>query len=524
MSNYLNQDNALFVRNLKNDIYVDKTLLIKKTNALLGTDYAFMCVTRPRRFGKSMALSMLNAYYSKGCDSRELFKSLKIYSDPSFESHLNKHNVIWIDMAQIYTDLRENKKMFVNEVSRVIRADLDEAFPGILTEEEDNLRKSLAKINDRTGERFVFLIDEWDVVFRESEDDKKLCEDCLELYRNLFKSQAAGKYVDLVYMTGILPIRRYNSDSALNNFTEYSMIEPDGIPDSFGFTESEVKDLCEKWSMDFSEVKSWYDGYRLKGMEIYNPRSVVKAMTGHECDDYWLATASTESAERYMRYDGGALKSELVKMLAGDRVPVNVTLFRNDLTQVNSRDAALTVLIHLGYLGYEKESKECFIPNREIADEIANAIQNIRWVRHNPTMESERLLNETLKGNTGHIDEAFDKIRAELATVYNKNKEDVLSVITKVAYRSAREFYEILSEPNCPTGRADLLFTPLAPGYIPIIIELKADHSPEKAIQQIKDRNYVSAFNGYHGKVMLLGIAYESKTLKHHSKIEYVEI
>ncbi len=524
MSNYLNKGNYSFLENRSAKIYVDKSLLIKKTNELLGTPDKFMCVTRPRRFGKSMALSMLNAYYSKGCSSRELFKGLKIYDDPFFEEHLNKHNVIKIDMVQIYTDLRENKKRFVDEVNRVVRADLNEAFPSILTEEEDSLRKSLAKINDRTGERFIFLIDEWDVVFRESEDDKKLCEECLEFYRNLFKSESAVEYIDLVYMTGILPIRRYNSQSALNNFTEYSMLDPDGIPDSFGFTEGEVKDLCEKWSMDFSEVKSWYDGYRLKGMEIYNPRSVVKAMTDHECGDYWLATASTESAERYMRYDGGALKSELVKMLAGDRVPVNVTLFRNDLTQVNSRDAALTVLIHLGYLGYEKESKECFIPNREIADEIANAIQNIRWVRHNPTMESDRLLKETLKGNTGHIDEAFDKIHAELATVYNKNKEDVLSVITKVAYRSAREFYEILSEPNCPTGRADLLFTPLAPGYIPIIIELKVDRSPDEAIKQIKDRNYVSTFKGYHGKVMLLGIAYDSKTLKHHSKIEYVEL
>ncbi len=523
MSKSISKDNESFQEDIGAKIYVDKSLLIKKTNELIRTPDKFMCVTRPRRFGKSMALSMLSAYYSNSCDSRELFKNLKIYDDPSFEEHLNKHNVISIDMWRMYARLKDTT-LFVDQVKSDINEALAKACPSISLEGLDP-DKAIIKIGEETGEHFIFLIDEWDVVFRKEPANKALCDSYMNFLGTIFKSRDVSKYIDLVYMTGILPIKRYSSQSDLNNFTEYTMLDPDGIPDSFGFTEGEVKDLCEKWSMDFDEVKSWYDGYRLKGIEIYNPRSVVKAMTDHECGDYWMATASTEPVEEYMSYDGGALKGEFTKMLAGEKVPVNVSRFRNDLTQVNSHDAALTVLIHLGYLGYEKESKECFIPNKEITDEIMNAIQDIPWPDvYNPISESEKLLKETLKGNTDYIDEVFDKNHADLVTPFNKNDEGVLSIIARISYKYAEKYYKITPEPNCPTGRADLLFTPRVTGYIPIIIELKVDHSPEKAIQQIKDRNYVSTLNGYHGKVMLLGIAYESKSLKHHSKIEYVTI
>ncbi len=527
MSLYLNQGNRSFFENRNAKIYVDKSLLIKKTNELLGTPDKFMCVTRPRRFGKSTAYSMINAYYSKGCSSRGLFKGLKIYDDPSFEEHLNKHNVISIDMASVYNMLDEGEDL-VKKLKKYIYLDLKEAFPDAHLEYDADESSSLAfalKDLGNKGERLILLIDEWDVLFRKEPTNKALCDSYMKLLSSLFKSGDVSQCLDLVYMTGILPIRRYSSQSDLNNFIEYNMIDPDGIPDSFGFTEGEVKNLCEKWSMDFDEVKSWYDGYRLKGMEIYNPRSVVRAITSRECSDYWISTASMDPVKEYMNYDGGALKGEIIKMLAGEKVPVNVTLFQNDLTQVNSRDAALTVLIHLGYLGYDKESKECFIPNKEITDEIMNAIQDIPWPDvYNPISESEKLLEETLKGNTGYIDETFDKNHADLVTPFNKNDEGVLSMIARISYKKAERYYKIASEPNCPTGRADLLFTPRVPGYIPIIIELKVDHSPEKAIQQIKDRNYVSTLNGYHGKVMLLGIAYESKSLKHRSKIEYVTL
>lgn len=224
-------------------------------------------------------------------------------------------------------------------------------------------------------------------------------------------------------MTGILPIKRYNSQSALNNFKEYSMLDPDGIPDSFGFTE----------------------------------------------------------------------------------------------------DAALTALIHLGYLSYDEGSGKCRIPNKEIAEELIRGLKKLRWAgAYNPILESKRLLEETLKGNTDYIDGAFGRNHAELSTSFSKSSEGVPSTIVSISYCSAREAYTVLFEPSCPTGRADVLFAPKKPGYIPIVIELQAYETPEKAIEQIKDRNYASMLSGYRGKVMLLGIAYDSKTLKHHSKIEYI--
>ncbi len=524
MPNYLNRNNESFTIDLKGDIYVDKSLLIKKTNRLLGTGDRFMCVTRPRRFGKSMAISLLNAYYSKGCDSRELFKGLKIYNDSSFEEHLNKHNVIRIDMGAIYNDSK-NGKAFMDKLPRVARSDFEEVFPNILTSEEETLRECLIKIHNKTNERFIFLIDEWDVLFRKDPTNKALCDSYMKFLSSLFKSDDVPSCFDLVYMTGILPIKRYSSQSDLNNFTEYNMLDPDGIPDSFGFTESEVKTLCEKWNMDFDEVKSWYDGYKLGDKEIYNPRSVVKAMTSGKCKDYWISTASIGPVKEYMNYDGGALKGKIVRMLAGEEIEVDASSFRNDLTEIDSEDASLTVLVHLGYLAYDEENEKCRIPNKEIAEELVRAVKQLKWNGiANPILMSGKLLEATLKGNTGYIDEVFDKNHAELSTIYSKNKEDVLSTIALISYYEANEHYFVFSEPNCPTGRADLLFTPRVPGYIPIIIELKVDRSPDEAIKQIKDRNYVSTFKGYHGKVMLLGIAYDSKSLKHHSKIEYVEM
>ncbi len=286
MSFYLNQDNYGFASDKRYPLYVDKSLLIKETNACFGIDQMkFMCVTRPRRFGKTMALKMLNAYYSKGCDSKSLFEDMKISDDPSFLSNLNKHNVLWVDMAGIYTDIND-KSSFIDEVKRELICALDEAYPGILSENENTLRKAIVKVTEKTGERFVFLIDEWDVIYREEDGNRKLCDDYTEFLRSLFKSSDASRCFDLVYMTGILPIRRYNTQSALNMFKEYNMLSPGRLAPFFGFTEGEVKSLCQTHSMDFSEIKSWYDGYKLKGVEIYNPKSVAEAVDERKCGDY----------------------------------------------------------------------------------------------------------------------------------------------------------------------------------------------------------------------------------------------
>ncbi len=379
MSLYLNRGNQAFTEYSNAKIYVDKSMLIKETNELIRTPDKFMCVTRPRRFGKSMVLSMLNAYYSKGCDSRELFKGLKIYDDPSFEEHLNKHNVIWIDMAAIYTDLRGDKKRFVDEVTNAVRSDLEKAFPGILTESEDTLRESLAKINDETSERFVFLIDEWDVVLRESSDDKALCREFGKFLCALFKSSDALCYTDLVYMTGIFPIERFPLRCDLNNFIDYDATKPWVTREAIGYTEEEVKDLCERWGRDFTEIKSWFGSYLMDGKIIYNPISVNNAIEEGECEERWIFTASNEQLAQCMNFGDGALKGDFEALMDGERLRVDVGWFLGNLDEISDKDEALTTLIYLGYLGYDEESKECFIPNKEIAKDVVLASLDLKW-------------------------------------------------------------------------------------------------------------------------------------------------
>ncbi len=524
MSNFLNLDNELFKFSINSKIFIDKSDLIKYCNEVISTNDRFMCVTRPRRFGKTMALSMLNAYYSLGSNSKDLFDKLNISKDQSYLYHLNKNNVISIDMASIYTDLK-NKNKFVDEVEKEILEDLNEKFPKILKRSDNTVRKAIIKIYSVLNEKFIFLIDEWDVIYREQEKNTKLCDEYTDFLRSLFKSNDVSRCIDLVYMTGILPIKRYRSQSALNMFREYNMIDPCGLESYFGFTKEETKTLCAKYDMNFDEIKSWYDGYKLNGIDIYNPKSVVEAIITRKCKDHWVNTSARESVMEYMNYDNGSLKDLIVKMIAGEEIDVDVRKFDNDLTKIDSSDAALTVLIHLGYLAYDETKSKCYIPNHEIKEEFIISIDKLKWNNiYNPISTSEELLEKTLSGDTEFINETLDNNHNELATIFNKNKEDVLGIIVYISYYNAKKYYEIIKEANTTKGRADLVFKPRDNTNVPFIIELKADDSAEKAIEQINSKEYFDALGSYHGKVMLVGINYDSKLLKHDTEIEIVEI
>ncbi len=529
MGRYLNPGNDNFADDLNSPIYVDKSLLIKETNAYFRAgSFKFMCVTRPRRFGKTMAISMLNAYYSKGCDSRELFKDLAIAKDPSFEKHLNKHNVLWIDLAKVYTGLKD-PSLFVDELCRLLIAELAKAYPEVSLEGLP-LGDAIAEIKQRTGDTFIFLIDEWDVIYREQPNNKKLCDSFTMLLRNLFKSSDISSCFGLVYMTGILPIRRYSTQSALNVFREYNMLSPKSLAPFFGFTESEVKTLCERHGMDFSEIKSWYDGYRLGGLEIYSPKSVVEAIEGGVCGNYWTSTSAIEAVTNYMNYDRGALKGEIIRMLAGERVSVSPGKFGNDLTKIDSKDAALTVLIHLGYLAYAPgenpaEPGSCFIPNKEIGYEFEEAIEKLDWKEaRDPIGDSPSLLQATIDGDAEKIDATLDRNHRELASPFTKNDEGVLALVVIVSYYKARERYWVRKEETSINGRSDVSLFPKKPGLIPIIIELKVGKSPDEALAQIKERRYWEAWEGYKGEIILVGISYDQKSLKHSSKVERIKI
>ena len=528
MGIYLNSTNNKFLSYFSNKIFVDKSSLIEIINEYINIeDLKFMCVTRPRRFGKTLTLSMLNAYYSKGSNSIEIFDKLSISSSPTYLNHLNKHNVISVDMAEIYYESKEN---FLNDLTSTIISELDKEFPNILTGKEDKIGKAIRQINLTTKERFIFLIDEWDVIFREL-PNSSLCREYLELLNTLFKGSKSSEAIELVYMTGILPIKRYTTQSVLNMFREYNMLDPNGLAQYIGFTENEVKDLCLKYNVDFNEMKKWYDGYYLENLEIYNPRSVVEAIRRKKFKDFWNVTGALESVTNYMNYDNGKLKENITIMLAGEKIPVDVTLFDNDLTEITTEDAALTVLIHLGYLSYDEESSTCYIPNYEIRKEFEKAVKVLKenkiskWdTLYNPISNSIKLYEETLKGNTSFINETLDFNHKDLASIYNKNREDVLCIIVQISYYYTGDFYFIRKEDTSSTGRADITFTPRDNTHIPMIIELKENKPVEDAINQIKDKDYSNVFNGYKGKVLLLGISYDSSTLKHESRIEYIEL
>ncbi len=518
---FLNNGGNKFYQYYNVDIFVDKSNIIKIINKVLNSSNEFLCITRPRRFGKTLTISMLNSYYSKGSNSKEIFDNLEISKDPEYLKHLNKHNVIWVDMSALYTRHKEN---FINEFKSKLMDELKEAYPGILTLKENTIADSIIKINKVKGERFIFLIDEWDVIFREM-PNSNLCDEYIMLLRDLFKSSDVSECLDLVYMTGILPIKRYNTESALNMFKEYNMLNPRNLGEYIGFSEDEVKKLCEKYSVDFKMMKNWYDGYHLGNFEIYNPESVVEAINSKEFRDYWTSTGALESITNYMNYDNGELKETIALMLTGEKVKLDATLFDNDLTEINSKDAALTVLIHLGYLAFDAKSSSCYIPNYEIKKEFEKGIKSLKWNSLcNPILNSKKLYEETLNGNIECINKILDENHQNLVSINNKNNEGVLSVICKISYYDALNYYFIRNEDSSSAGRADLTFTPKDKEHIPMIIELKIDKEPKNAIDQIKEKKYINVFNGYKGKVLLVGISYDSKTLKHNSMIEYIDI
>ena len=380
MGTYINKGNSDF-RDIVTHEYVDKTQLIPLINATLNSESRYSCVTRCRRFGKSMAARMLSAYYDKSCDSRELFHGLKAEQDSSFETYLNKYYVIRIDMTDFTTKYRGEKDI-VRRIQESVMDDAKDVFPDIKVREGDDLMDILFRISESTGERFVIIIDEWDAILREMGTDDRIVTSYVDLLRRLFKGNSSNIVFAGAYLTGILPIKKYNTESALNNFCEYSMIDPAFMASCFGFTHEEVEMLCQKHGMDMKEMERWYDGYRIgKASRMFNPYSVMKAINNEEYGSYWASTGAYDSVKTYIQMNFEGLKDDIIRMLAGERVYVNTSKFTNDMNNVRSKHDVLTVLIHLGYLAYDDDTKRCYVPNKEVSDELLNAVEDTSWSR-----------------------------------------------------------------------------------------------------------------------------------------------
>lgn len=384
MGMFVNPDNSAFQVALNSEIYVDKTGMLEYTNKVINTLQGYICNSRPRRFGKSVTANMLAAYYSKGCDSREMFSTLKISESIGFEKNINKYDVIHIDI-QWCIEPAGGSENVVSYITEKTICELREYYPNELSEKIKSLPEALSVINSMNGTKFIIIIDEWDIIIRDEANNKKVQEEYINFLRAMFKGVEPTKYIGLAYLTGILPIKKLKTQSALNNFKQYTMLNPGPLAEYIGFTEEEVKKLCDRYELDFYKVKKWYDGYQLGKYHIYNPNAVVSLMMEGEFRSYWSETDSYRIIVPLINMDFDGLKSAIIEMLAGGSVETDVTSFQNDTVNFEDKDDILTYLIHLGYLAYDQKKEMAFVPNEEIREELfrySKAIQRgyiTRW-------------------------------------------------------------------------------------------------------------------------------------------------
>ena len=525
MGRFVNPDNSAFQVALNSPIYVDKTGLLEYTNSVLNTTEAYICNSRPRRFGKSYAANMLAAYYSKGCNSEEMFSGLDISRESDFKTHLNKYDVIHIDIQWFLANC-EDVDNVVTLITDSVLSELREIYPDIFTWEVSRLPDALSIVREKTGQKFIIIIDEWDVLIRDAATNGKVQEAYINFLRGMFKGTEPTKYIQLAYLTGILPVKKEKTQSALNNFDEFTMLSASNLAPYIGFTEDEVEKLSKEYHQDFDKVKRWYDGYLLKDYQIYNPRAVVGVMLKGEFKSYWSETASYEAVTPLinMNYDG--LKTAIIEMLSGANVKVDTATFKNDTVNIHSKDDVLTYMIHLGYLGYDFSHKSVFIPNNEIRGEFVNAVSVSQWGEVSKALKnSADLLNAIWRKDEEKVAVYMEQAHFETSHL-QYNNENALSCTINLAFYFAREYYTIVRELPTGKGFADIVMIPrkLHIDKPAVVIELKWDKSVSGAIEQIKRNEYIDVLRDYKGNLLLAGINYSKKTKKHTCMIEQVQL
>lgn len=508
MGAYLNPGNNGFTSIIKTD-YVDKTGLIGIINSRIDTKANLICISRPRRFGKSYAAQMLCAYYDKTCESDELFAGYEIARSEDYKEHLNKYDVIYVDMTGIKPYSNHYKDVDEYVSSRVTK-ELRSEYPDMETGEDFSV--TLVNATKHTGNKFIMIIDEWDAPIRENPEIER---DYLEFLRSLFKSSGTTATVfAAVYMTGILPIKKDGSQSAISDFKEYTMIKPRIFAQYVGFTEEEVRQLCEKHDVDFDTMKAWYDGYTLKDVgSVYNPNSVMCAIEDEEFDSYWTETSAAESLMGYISRDYKGLAKTVAELIGGVEVEVNTRGFANDLITFRSRDDVLTLLIHLGYLAYDAERRTVRIPNEEIKQEFQQSVRNVdssETVRR--LQESDELFLATINMDEEAVAAQIEKIHTEETAPLHYNREDSLRSVIKLAYYTYRDHYVQWEELPGGSGYADVVYIPKYGSEWPaLVIEMKWNQDADGAIDQILRKKYPDPVKGLGCDILLVGISYDKE-------------
>ena len=524
MGRFVNPDDSAFRGACRDRIYVDKTGLMKFTNGILGTPSAFICNSRPRRFGKSMAANMLAAYYSKGAVSKDLFSRFEIASSLDYEEHLNKYDVIHFDV-QAFISLAGKPEKVVSLIQKEVIAELREYYPEYVSKNEKSLLNVLAIINVKTGAKFVVIIDEWDVLIRDDANNRKVQDEYIAFLRGIFKGTEPDKYIALAYLTGILPIKKVRTQSALNNFNEYTILDAGPLAEYIGFTEEEVKALSEKYGVDYSEVKRWYDGYLVDDRHIYNPRAVVSVMLSGKFRSYWSDTSSYKAIVPFINMNYAGLREAVLETVSGGEVSVDIDDFQNDVVSFASRDDVLTYLIHLGYLAYNEKKKTAFIPNEEIRLEMNSAVKKRDWKERTTFMErSQALFEATLDKDGEKVAEDIEKIHNDYISGIKYNDENSLSGVLTIAYLASMDHYfKPIREFPSGKGFADFVYIPrreCAEEYPALVVELKWNKDAESAIDQIRQKKYPDSIKDYTDNILLVGISYDRKSGKHECIIE----
>ncbi|WP_234122775.1 AAA family ATPase [Clostridium hydrogenum] len=519
MAVYLNTNKPL--ENYKNlyrsKYFVDKSLLIEKLSEVIETSDKYVCVTRPRRFGKSSALNMVGAYYSKAVDSKEIFDTLNISKSETYIEHLNKYNVINISFNEIPDNMKTYEE-YINNIINELKKELVDSFDIKDICNSDSLKR----IIEKSQEKFIFVLDEWDYIFTNNlflENQNNF----LEFLRNLLKDQS---YVALVYMTGVLPIKKYSSGSALNMFDEFTFLKDRTFDEYFGFTEDEVKMLCNKnKNISFKELESWYNGYlTAKGVKVYNPRSVVKALQNNYCESYWTNTGAMDEVAEYLKYNTLEIRDDVIEMVSGEEIDIIIDEeFRAGQGVPRTKEEIYSAMIVLGFLSYYDGYLK--IPNKELMKEFEKALKDKSFGYVSEILESsKRMLKATVNGDTKTVEEILHDVHNSEIPILQYNDENSLSCVLTLAYLSARDTYRIEREEKTGKGYADFAFHPRRKNDTAFIVELKKDEIPEVAINQIRKKEYVEKFRKENEdkKILAVAICYDSKRKEHSCKIEEI--
>lgn len=508
-----------FRESIKGEYFVDKSQLIAFTNNKLGTKDKWICVSRPRRFGKTFSLEMLDAYYTKNGDAEELFQGLKIKQSVDFYKHLNKHNVVSINFAK-YFENSDSCNGGISLLCKHLMTDLAAEYPDCIEEGMD-LSLAFDVIHQEKKEKFIFLIDEYDSIFRYQKGKKKEQANFLGFLKDLFKDRS---YIELVYMTGILPIKKYNTGSALNMFREYTIIDPKSLGSFFGFTKEELSLLCKKnQKISEEELTEWYNGYYIEGVgNIYNPKSVVEALSEGICKDYWSKTGGFTELEEYITMDFDGLRDTITSLLTGEQISLNVVGFSNDLESFQDKDEVLTALIHMGYLTYQEGSVK--IPNRELREEFSSTVKRLNWGTVSKLLNRSReLLNATLQMDSEKVASCLENVHDDMQEFKEYNHEHTLKCVIHLAYYAAADWYDLSFEEPAGKGYADCVMYPKSRNLPGIIVELKYNKSTAEGILQIEKRRYPRAFSDQVKEILLVAVNYDKKTKKHQCSIRKIE-